>query len=146
MFRLWLQTQGQSFDGFMFDVRLGGGRPTTLLNIRQVETQLGYPLVTSQQQQDYIDGQIRVAWQALTAKRADAIGFRGDETWLIEVKKILNMSLLGQMLIYSVLLLRDSPPDGSFHRAVIVGDIDPEVYPVAQEGGIVIFQVPMGFP
>jgi len=141
MFNIWLNEFGQSFEGFMFDVRLGSGRPTQLQDIRDVERKLGYKFSLNQEEQDRFDGQIRIAWQSLTQKRADSIGFKGDETWLIEVKKVFNMSLIGQLDIYSVLLLRDYPPDGAFFRVAIVGDVDPDVGPIAQARGIMIFRV-----
>ncbi|MGH9878305.1 MAG: hypothetical protein ACRD5H_11760 [Nitrososphaerales archaeon] len=141
MFRNWFHAIGKDFDGFMFDVRVGSGRPASFADIKQYQTQLGFSPGLTQQQQDFIDGQIRVAWHALTQKRIDAMGFRGGETWLIEVKKVFNMALLGQLDIYSILLLRDYPPDGAFIRAAIVGEVDPDIGPIASARGIQIFRV-----
>lgn len=141
MFRAWLNNFGQQFDGFMFDVRIGVGRPATFQDIKKYQVQLGFSTGLTQEQQDRIDGQIRIAWQALTQKRIDAIGFRGTETWLIEIKKVFNMSLLGQIDVYSLLLLREYPPDGPFLRAAIVGSVDPDLGEFASARGIQIFRV-----
>jgi hypothetical protein len=143
MFEVWLFGIGQTFDGFMFDVRVGQGRAITLSDIRDLERRIGVSFMLSEEELTKIDASVRLAWQSLTQKRIDAIGFRGTETWLIEVKKTLNMSLIGQLDIYSILLLRDYPPEGPFFRAAIVGDVDPDVGPIAQERGIMIFRVPV---
>ena len=141
MFNQWLNAYGQGFEGFMFDVRVGVGRQPQMTDIRELERKLGYKFTLNEEEQARFDGQIRIAWQSLTQKRIDALGFKGDETWLIEVKKVFNMSLIGQLDVYGILLLTSFPPDGPFHRAAIVGDVDPDLGPIASERGIMIFRV-----
>lgn len=51
--------------------------------------------------------------KALLAKRIDAVCETKDETWIIEVKRRLNPSALGQVLVYQVLWEKDHeiPPE-----------------------------------
>jgi hypothetical protein len=121
MFRDWLIHRGQSFDGFMFDVRVGNGKAVP----------------------GDVPENIAAMWRTLTKKRIDAIGYKGNETWLIEIKKRMTIGILAQIDVYAWLLLSEYFPDGPFRKLCIVGDIDPDLMDIAKQKQIEINVVPI---
>lgn len=120
MFRLWLVSKGQGFSGFMFDVRVGEGQ-----------------ILISSDGEPYSR-----MWYELTKKRIDVLGFRDNETWLIEIKRKLNLMVIGQMDLYTSLLWETAFPDGPLVRAVITSALDPDIVPIMKNKSIEIFLVP----
>lgn len=69
------------YDSFDYDVHVGQGQETP----------------------DDLDPTMREMFKALTQRRIDVVGWRGDFPSLIEVKKYAGVSAIGQILCYRVL-------------------------------------------
>jgi hypothetical protein len=81
------------------------------------------------------------AAQALTTKRIDAVGYRGFETWLFEVKPDAGLSALGQLLAYRVLWERDVTRPGVNYLAIITDRMNPDEKLLFDTYGIKIYVV-----
>lgn len=98
---------------------------------------LGGPKLTPEQEKDpYMRG-----WQALNAKRADAIAELEDQVWIIEVAKEPGLRALGQVQTYRALWLRD-PKIMKPEKVVLVADrINPDLLDAAGMYGVLTFIV-----
>lgn len=77
----------------------------------------------------------------LTQKRIDCIGYRENETTLVEVKPRASLSALGQVIGYKELFLRDNPGI-AVDRLMIITDIcDGDMETVAKAQGIQVICV-----
>lgn len=81
---LWnrfLARYGDTFEGFIYDVRLGGGNPPPTGVLPQVAE----------------------AWRALTQRRIEAVGLRADEAWLFDVEPRAGLNIVGRLRGYRIL-------------------------------------------
>jgi hypothetical protein len=120
--RIWerfLEQYGDYFDSFEYDMRVGVG----------IGDVYGYDEMTTQ-----------IA-KALTQKRIDAVGRRGSEVWLFEIKPQAGLSAIGQVLAYKTLYEKEFGV-GSVHRIAIVTDrTDIDESTVCEEYNIRIYEV-----
>ena len=63
---------------------------------------------------------------ALTQKRIDAVGYRGPEVWIFEVKPDAGLSALGQVLAYRTLWNRDPANPKVTYLAIITDRLNPD--------------------
>lgn len=98
---------------------------------------LGGPFLTEEEKQD----PFKRDWQALLAKRADAIAELKDQVWIIEVAAEPHLRALGQLQTYRVLWLRD-PKIEKLEQLILVGErIDPDLIDAAGTYGVQTFLV-----
>jgi hypothetical protein len=69
---------------------------------------------------------IRVAAKSLTTKRIDAVGYRGSEVWIFEVKPDAGLGALGQLLAYEALWIREGRLPVPTHLAIITDRLNPD--------------------
>jgi hypothetical protein len=119
VWELFLREQGKDFTGFDYDVRVGTG------------TDPG---------EDY-DASTRKDAILLTQKRIDAIGFKDNEIWIIEVKPQASISALGQILTYTDLFLAHKKPILPVRSVVVCSAIDPEVRDTFKKNNVTLIQV-----
>lgn len=85
--REWILKHGADWDRIEFDVNLGTGQ----------ELDASYPQSTRDQA------------RFLTQKRADMIAWRGTEANLIEIKRRVDFTAMGQLIGYATLFHADFP-------------------------------------
>jgi hypothetical protein len=119
---LWerfLDAFGGDFDSFAYDVALGGLEPADP-GIPEAE---------------------RRGWRYATAAKIDAVGFRPDEVWIIEVKPNASFSALGQLLAYSLLAEREPFTRLPLLAVLVTDNATPDMLYVAGQLGIPVYQV-----
>lgn len=119
---LWerfLDTFGADFDGFAYDVALGGLIPDA-------------PGVSAAE---------LLGWRYSTAAKIDAVAFRPDEVWLIEVKPSAGFSAFGQLLAYLILAELDGFTTLPLVPVLVTDTTTPDVQTVAAELGIEIVTI-----
>lgn len=117
VWRVWIVTEGKTFKWFYYNVRLGPSRPAPP----------GYPENISRM------------WELNNALRADAIGMRGEEIWLFEVKRRLEPGNVGQILAYAEILKKEIFSVSDLHLKLIGESADPGTREQAKQLGIDIF-------
>ena len=120
--RLWerfLAIYGDQFERFEYDVKVGRGiEPPPDL-----------------------DEPYRSAAVILSKKRIDAVGYKGDQIWIFEVKPDMGLAALGQLLAYKELWIRDRGDKDRLRLAAVTDNIiDDERY-VYEKFGIKIYLV-----
>ncbi len=116
----YLDDHAREWDHFAYDVAVGGLDPP--------------PTVT--------DEAIRRAWRWNTAKRIDALGFNDGAIGIFEVRPYAQVSALGAVLAYSV-LLRAELTDVRPHRLYIVTDSIPaDIQFAAEHYGVTVLEFP----
>lgn len=95
----YLEQHATEWIGFRYDVRVGEG------------------IELPESEPEYIRGMAL----ALTEKRIDVLGEKGNEVWIIEVKPNAMLSAVGQVLSYQV-LFEDRFPDQPKPKLMIVTD------------------------
>ncbi|RKX61377.1 MAG: hypothetical protein DRP29_00590 [Thermodesulfobacteriota bacterium] len=120
--RLWerfLAIYGDQFERFEYDVKVGRGiEPPPDL-----------------------DEPYRSAAVILSKKRIDAVGYKGSEIWIFEVKPDIGLAALGQLLAYRELWIRDRGDKDRLRLAAVTDNIiDDERY-VYEKFGIKIYLV-----
>ena len=89
LFDYFLREHGAEYDNFNFDIHVGQGMPPP----------------------EHLDPKYRALSVLLTQKRIDAVGFRGNQVFIFEVKPNAALSALGQLIAYRDLYTRQfSPP------------------------------------
>jgi len=97
LFDYFLGEHGNTFEHFDFDIHVGDGR-----------------LPPDHLEQPYRDLSV-----LLTQKRIDAIGYRGKQIFIFEVKPNAALSALGQLIAYRDLYNRQLNPETSPRLGVI---------------------------
>lgn len=80
-------------------------------------------------------------WAQLTKKRIDVIGYKGDITTIIEVKKRAVLFTLGQILGYRFLYLREHLEQKGVRTLIICSKIDQDDHDVLSHYGIDVYVV-----
>ncbi|MHA2064611.1 MAG: hypothetical protein ACXABY_09550 [Candidatus Thorarchaeota archaeon] len=73
------------------------------------------------------------AIQHLTAKRADAVWHRERFIWIVEVKRVLRHSAIGELLTYRYFYLQQKNPQKAIRLIVIAEHDDFSLHPVLRE-------------
>lgn len=115
----FLAANAPTFSGFAYDVALGG------LVIEGLD----------------LDEPTKLGWQYNTAVKIDAIAFRDDEAWIIEVKPEANVSAFGAALAYTALCEREQFISQRLIPTIICERIQPDVGWVCAQVGVQVFQV-----
>jgi len=115
----FLQQHSTEYSGFAYDVALGG-------------VQLDAPGL------DPIDVE---AWRWNTALRIDAVGFRGAEAIIFEVKPGAYVNAVGGVLCYGLTALRDKVFDVPVRMAIACAYAQIDVRYVCQQLNIELWEV-----
>jgi len=115
----FLKRHGDYFEGFEYDVRVGEG--------------IGEPVNLVEPW--------RSAAIALSRKRIDAVGRRGQEVWLFEVKPEAGLSAIGQLMAYKVLYEDEHGGGVVTHLAIVSDRVDRDTKRAAQAHGIRVYEV-----
>lgn len=89
LWRAWLREYQQDFDSFEYNVLVGVGSPLPA-NRGTGNAEL--------------DAALERAWLLSTQRKIDALGHRGADATIFEVKESATMGALGQLLVYDDLL------------------------------------------
>ncbi len=76
-----------------------------------------------------------------TRKRIDIVGLRGQDYYIIEAKPFAGVVALGQAIYYSEAFRAEYEHQGLVIPAVITDRVDPDVRPVFEAAGVVVFEV-----
>ena len=87
------------------------------------------------------DAQTQAVFEALTRLRIDAVGYRGPEIWLLEVKPFAGISAVGQLIGYRELFLRERPEVAEVALGVVTDRFTPAVGEVLASQGIQVWLV-----
>lgn len=82
------------------------------------------------------DPTMRLMWEALTAKRIDAVAETDTFIHIIEVKRVMLPSGIGQLLLYSYLYNEQFKPTKNIKLWLIAKYPDPDVIHVCKQMGI----------
>lgn len=63
-----------------------------------------------------------------------------DEAWIIELKKELNHTALGQVLVYKDLFLEDYPEYSTVQMGIVCNESSPLIEPVCKKFGVEVFE------
>ena len=119
---LWdrfLAVHGTYFERFDYDIRVGEG----------IGKLPGYP------------ENIQRLALALTQKRIDAVGYRGDEIWVFEIKPHAGLSAVGQVLSYETLWNKQFPSRPVYRKAIVTDFVDNDIRTLCNEYNIRLFEV-----
>ncbi len=114
---LWnrfLDTYGAGFDSFAYDVRVGPASGAAR----------GF------------DEQTQAVFRALSQLRIDAVGYRGGEVWIFEVKPFAGISTVGQLIGYRDLYVAEFRPERAPSLGVVTDRFQPAVGEVFKRQGI----------
>ena len=120
--RLWTKfigIHGAYFDRFEFDVHVGEG----------MEVDPAWP------------ANIVAAVYALTAKRIDVVGYRGEEVWLFEIKPDAGITAANQVNAYEALYVRQFGKPVTLYKAIVTERINRDERWLCKESGIRIYVV-----
>lgn len=114
--RAWLRKHAADYDSVEFNVRVGKG--------------VGLPPGTPKY--------VSLAAYASTTKRIDIVAHRGSSVDVIELKEVLGLGAIGQLIGYAHLYLADHPATG--HVGMIGAGLmlQADVAPVYARSGIVV--------
>jgi len=121
--RIWerfLDLYAEAFEGFAYDVALGGNR-------------VG---------EDFGDEPTRLAWQYSTAMKIDVVGFKHDACWIIEVKAGAHAGSVGQPLCYVELAEVDRFTDLELFPVLVTDRASPDVAFCCERLGVLLFELP----
>ena len=90
---------------------------------------------------EHLPEPIRVMWEKLTAKRIDAVCEAADAIYLIEVKRYLLPSGIGQLLVYAYMYNEIYKPKKPVKLYYVAYYNDPDVAEVCKNMGIKVFTV-----
>ncbi len=117
---LWarfLVRYGAQWDAFEYDVRLGQGRPIDP----------SWP--------DYIQDMAR----HLSKKRVDAVGYKGGQPTIFEVRPVATRAVVGALQLYEFLWREEHPQGPAPALAAVVDRIDPDTLRFFQASGDQVF-------
>jgi len=115
----WLKKHGEAYVAFSYDVALGGTLPAEELG-------------TEEQ---------RRGWQYNTALKIDAVGWQGNQVWVIEVRPDATVSALGAALTYTLVARREQLTELPIVPAIVCRAIQPDVRWACGMLGVQVFQV-----
>jgi len=116
----FLDNYADAFESFAYNVALGG------------------PSLPPEQGTE----QARLQWQYANSLKVDAVGFRQDDTWIIEVKPSAGVSAIGAALCYAELAQVDRFTDRNLVAVVVTDQATPDIRFCAEQLGVVIFELP----
>ncbi len=117
---LWvrfLARYGSQWDGFQYDVRVGEGHP--------IDPHLP----------DFTQDMIR----KLSPKRIDVVGFVGRQPTIFEVNPHGSRTLVGALLLYEWLFMRQFPDLPPPHLVAVTGRCDPDCLRFLTAKGVSVF-------
>ena len=118
--RAWLKLHESEYDRFDYNVRVGPGEdpgPTYPENLRRMA------IMNSQ-------------------KRIDAVGFKGTQPWIIEVKERARSNAIGQLVTLDALWRQDHPFDNPPVMLLVANSLAPDVPITLARYGIQLSLVP----
>lgn len=115
----FLNLHGEYYDAFDYDIHVGKG----------VGRIPGY----SEEQQRQAD--------AVSRKRIDAVGKRGPEVWILEVKPYAGLSAIGQVEGYEILWNLEFPFLRATHKAIVTDRLESDIQTIAEAKGIRVYVV-----
>lgn len=74
-------------------------------------------------------------------KRIDIVWKMGPVWWVIEAKPFAGCVALGQVLFYAELFESEYVPGQLVERGIVTDNVDPDVRPIFDKAGIVVFEV-----
>jgi len=96
---------------------------------------LGGPYLTPEEKKD----PLKWMWRVNLAKRADAIAELENEVWIIEVAPDPGLRILGQLIAYKTLWLRD-PQINKLEHMILVSEVPNEdLFDAASTYGVLIY-------
>lgn len=126
LWRRWLRLYERDFVAFEYNVRVGQGVRVP----RRAIT--GDPV---------LDEQFRELFRQWTQRKVDVLGFKGPETWIIEVEERPSTRALGQLLAYQELLPDVRPNVGPVQLALVCVFLGPDMLRVVEAQDILVFQL-----
>lgn len=115
----WIRQHGPDYVGFSYDVAFGG---------------VELPEAAG-------DEAMRKGWQYNTALKIDAVGWQGNQVWVIEVRPDATTSALGAALTYTLVARRERLTDLPIVPAIVCRAIQPDVRWACAMLGIQVFEV-----
>lgn len=115
----FVRARGADFVGFSYDVALGG-------------VELPHPA----EDPTWVQG-----WRYNTALKIDAVGWQGNQVWIIEVRPDATTSALGAALTYTLVAQRDHLTDLPLVPCVVCRGIQPDVEWACAQIGVVVVRV-----
>jgi len=119
VWRLFIDRHGKDYLAFSYDVALGGSK--LVIPGETAEALLG--------------------WQYQTAIKIDAVGWQGNQAWIIEVRPDATVSALGAALAYTLVAQRDDLTTLPLVPAIVCRAIQPDVEWCCAQLGIVVFKL-----
>jgi len=116
----FLETFAEAFDAFSYNVAFGGYLPDPGAG----------------------DDATRKGWQYETALKADALAWKHDAVWVIEVKPSARSSAIGAALCYVELAEVDRFTDLPLIPVVVTDQTTADIKYCAEQLGVVIVEVP----
>jgi len=104
------------------------------------DVHVGMPIDVSGEKEPWVQQYIDKA----TKKRIDVVGRTGQNWIIIEVKPRAGIVALGQAIFYTWAFLREVEILGEIQGAVVTDSADPDLVPLFDELGIVVFEVGRG--
>lgn len=96
---------------------------------------LGGPLLDDEEKKD----PLKWMWRVNNSKRADAIAELENEVWIIEVAPDPGLRILGQLIAYQALWLRD-PKINKLEKMILVSEVpNQDLFDAASMHGVLIF-------
>ena len=115
----YIEQHGEYFEGFDYDVHVGEG-------VGEIS---GYP------------DAIKKAALVLTQKRIDAVGYRGNEVWVIEIKPHAGLSAIGQVLAYEALYNIEHEDRPVTYKAIVTDRTNADMRTLCGTMGIRLYEV-----
>lgn len=115
----YLRKHGEEFIAFSYDVALGG-------------VALALPTETPQS---------LLAWKYTTALKVDAVGWMGNQCWIIEVRPDATVSALGAALCYTMVAQREELTTLPIIPCIVCSNIQPDVEWTCVQLGVQVVKV-----
>ena len=115
----FLEQHGSYFERFDYDIHVGEG----------VGDIVG------------IDEMTRRIALSLTQKRIDATGYRGSETWFLEIKPKAGLSAIGQVIAYEILYGKQFGAPEKSYKAIVTDRADADIHTLCRELNIKLYEV-----
>lgn len=119
VWRRWLALHEMAFLAFSYDVALGGRRL----------------------QLEGADEATLLGWQYSTALKIDAVGWQGNQVWIIEVRPDATTSALGAALTYTLVAKREHLTELPMIPTIVCEAIQLNVEWACQATGVQVFKV-----
>jgi len=119
LWAVWLRDHAADYDRFVYDVRVGGGRPVDIT----------------------LPPEIQEMARTLTKKRIDAVGYQGTTPTIFEVSPRAGLKVYGGIQLYGVLYRDTFTYTGPLNLAVVVEHIDPDIDRQLRAIGVTVYVV-----